>query len=61
MDGPIRVLHVESDPQFRRLTVDSLRRASDRLDVVAEPHPDDGIATIRDEDVDCVVSDYEFP
>ena len=61
MDGPIRVLYVESDPQFRQLTVESLQRASDRLDVVAEGHPDGGLARVREEAVDCVVADHEFP
>ncbi|MFD1599929.1 hybrid sensor histidine kinase/response regulator [Halobellus rarus] len=61
MDGPIRVLYVESDPQFRELTVDSLQRACDRIDVVAESHPDDGLARVRNGEIDCIVSDHRFP
>ncbi|WP_144900771.1 hybrid sensor histidine kinase/response regulator [Halobellus captivus] len=60
MDGPIRVLHVESDPQFRDLTVDSLQNATDSITVTALPHPDDAVRTLRERDVDCVVTDYEF-
>jgi len=60
MDGLVRVLYVESDPQFRALTTESLQRASDAIEVVSEPSPDDGLATIRNGEIDCVVADHEF-
>ncbi|WP_336023825.1 response regulator [Halobellus salinisoli] len=60
MDESIRVLYVESDPQFRELTADSLTNANDAIDVRSRAHPDDAVPAIRDRDVDCVITDYEF-
>ncbi|WP_156105806.1 PAS domain-containing protein [Halobellus rufus] len=60
MDDPIRVLHVESDPQFRALTADSLTAVSDVIDVSSHPSPDGALSAIRDRDVDCLLTDYEF-
>jgi PAS domain S-box-containing protein len=61
MSSAIRVLHVEDDPEFGDLAAEFLQREDDRLDVVTKHHPEDALAWLRDNPVDCVVSDYDLP
>jgi PAS domain S-box-containing protein len=58
---PIRVLHVDDDPDFVDLAATFLERADDRFVVETATSVGDGLDRIAETDVDCVVSDYEMP
>jgi len=60
-ERPIRVLHVEDDPEFADLTATFLERESDRFTVETAANADEGLDRIRDCPPDCVVSDYDMP
>jgi PAS domain S-box-containing protein len=57
----IRVLHVDDERDFAELTATFLAREIDRIDVVTAASADEALAVLADEDVDCVVSDYDMP
>ncbi|MEZ3116445.1 PAS domain S-box protein [Halobaculum sp. MBLA0147] len=61
MDGEIRVLHVDDDPEFLGLAQTLLERADDRLAVETAPGADEGLSRLADGRFHCVVSDYEMP
>jgi PAS domain S-box-containing protein len=58
--APIRVLHVDDEPEFAELTAEFLERADERLSVDTETSASDGLAYLRENDVDCVVSDHDM-
>ncbi|MEZ3117308.1 PAS domain-containing protein [Halobaculum sp. MBLA0147] len=60
MGEPIRVLHVDDDPQFLDLTELHLDRAATAFEVVSVGDPERALDRL-DDSVDCVVSDYEMP
>jgi PAS domain S-box-containing protein len=59
--GPIRVLHVDDEPEFAEMAAEFLERADDRLAVEVATAGDDVLCRLSDGDVDCVVSDYDMP
>ncbi|MFC7018633.1 MULTISPECIES: GGDEF domain-containing response regulator [Haloarcula] len=59
--APIRVLHVDDDPQILDLTASCLRRENDDFEVVCESSTREGLDRLERETVDCVVSDYDMP
>ena len=61
MTSPIRVLHVDDDPEFADLTAAFLERTDDRFDVETATDADAGLEQIADAEFDCVVSDYDMP
>jgi PAS domain S-box-containing protein len=60
MFEPIRVLHVDNDPEFADLTAEFLRRENEAFSVVTVREPEAARATLAEEPIDCVVSDYEM-
>ena len=62
-DGPepIRVLHVDDDPDFVELTATFLERTDDQFVVETATSVGEGLDRLAETDVDCVVSDYEMP
>ena len=60
MNGAIRVLHVDDDPGLSEVTERFLERADDRITVESAADVEEGLRLL-DDDVDCVVSDYEMP
>ncbi|MFB6227931.1 MAG: GAF domain-containing protein [Halobacteriales archaeon] len=60
MSKQIRVLHVDDEPDFADLTATFLTREDDRITVETATSGAEGLDRL-DEDVDCVVSDYEMP
>ncbi|PSP45543.1 hypothetical protein BRC69_05435 [Halobacteriales archaeon QH_6_66_25] len=60
MSEPIRVLHVDNDPEFADLTAEFLRRENEAFSVVTVGDPEAARATLAGEPIDCVVSDYEL-
>lgn len=61
MEGSIRILHVDDDPDFSDLTAEFLELQDDRFTVTAADHAGDGLERLADEEFDCVVSDYDMP
>lgn len=57
----IDVLHVEDDEGFSELCVEFLERQDGSLSVHTESRPSDALNYLDENDVDCVVSDYEMP
>jgi len=60
-DRPIRVLHVDDDPDFGDLTATFLERTDDRFAVDTATDAATGIDRLEAASYDCVVSDYEMP
>jgi PAS domain S-box-containing protein len=58
--GPIRILHVDDDPDFADLTATYLEREDDSFDVETEHSAEAGLKRL-DGDVDGIVSDYDMP
>jgi PAS domain S-box-containing protein len=59
-DEPIRVLHVDDEPEFADMVAEFLERGADRLEVEPETSVEAALGRL-DESFDCVVSDYEMP
>jgi PAS domain S-box-containing protein len=58
---PIRVLHVDDEPDFAATAAELLEREDDRLDVRTATGPTEGLSRLDSGEFDCVVSDYEMP
>ena len=63
MTDPIRVLHVEDDPEFAALTAEFLASVDERIEVVTESSAAAGLDHLvaHADETDCVVSDYDMP
>lgn len=63
MRGQIRVLHVDDDRGFLRLTAKLLAEQNDRFHIVSKSRVSDAISHLDDAEteIDCVVSDYAIP
>ncbi|MGM0399092.1 MAG: GAF domain-containing protein, partial [Halobacteriota archaeon] len=57
--APIRVLHVDDDPDVAELAASFLEREDDRIEVTTAESASEGLDMI--DGVDCVVSDFEMP
>ncbi len=58
---PVRVLHVDDDPDLTDLTAEYLIREDDSFDVTAVTSVDEALAVLENREVDCIVSDYDMP
>jgi CheY-like chemotaxis protein len=60
---PLRVLHVDDDPQILALVGDFVDRIEPDIQVVSLPTPADSIAYLERDPyaVECVISDYDMP
>jgi PAS domain S-box-containing protein len=61
MVDPIRVLHVDDDPEFVDLAATFLEREDERLVVETATSVDEALDLLGEIGVDCVVSDYDMP
>ena len=61
MELPIRVLHVDDEPGFADMVGSFLEREDDRIEVTSATSVEDGLRIVRQEEIDCVVSDYSMP
>lgn len=61
MSGDIQVLYVDDHAALRDLTAEFLEKANPSITVVVESDPNSVPERVADEDIDCVVSDYEMP
>ncbi|ELY64428.1 HTR-like protein [Natrinema versiforme JCM 10478] len=55
------MLHVDGDPEFSEAVGRFLEREDDRFDVTTAPDVSEGLASLAERDVDCIVSDYDMP
>lgn len=60
-EGPIRVLHVDDDEAFLRLTETSLSEIDPEIRLRQTTDPSEVVERIGTETVECVVSDYQMP
>jgi len=58
MPETIRVLHVDSDVDILEQTTLHLEREGEDVEVVTETDVPTALERIREEDIDCVLSDY---
>ncbi|MFW6382782.1 MAG: PAS domain S-box protein, partial [Haloferacaceae archaeon] len=59
--APIRVLHVDDDPEFVDMAATFLERTDGRLSVETATNAEEGLERLEDGRFDCIVSDYEMP
>ena len=57
----IRVLHVDDEPDLGELTATFLEQIDDRFSVETATSASDGLEILEDEDIDCIISDYDMP
>ncbi|MFC7078585.1 PAS domain S-box protein [Haloarcula halophila] len=60
-DRPIRILHVDDQPDFTDLTATYLERKDDSFSIATAKSADEGIELLRETDFDCIISDYDMP
>jgi len=61
-DGqPIRVLHVDNEPDFADLVATYLERSHDDIDVETATDAAEGLDVLAETPVDCIVSDHDMP
>jgi PAS domain S-box-containing protein len=58
---PIRVLHVDDDPDMTELTSLYLERINDQFTVHTETTVVEALETLQNTEIDCVISDYQMP
>lgn len=61
MDQQTHILHVDDDPGIVEVTKTVLERENPAFQVNTATSGAEGLETVRTEDIDCVVSDYEMP
>ncbi|WP_153952675.1 PAS domain S-box protein [Halosegnis longus] len=59
--APIRVLHVDDEPDFADMTATFLEREHSQMTVRTTTNPEEGRRIVADADIDCIVSDYDMP
>ena len=57
----ICILHVDDEPGFADMAATFLEREDDRVDVQTATSATAGLKILADNDIDCVVSDYDMP
>lgn len=60
-EGPIRVLHVDDDEAFLRLTETSLSEIAPDIEIRQTTDPTAVVERITSEGIDCIVSDHQMP
>ncbi len=60
-DTPIRILHVDDEPEFGELVKAFLQREDDDFEIITELSAPDGLARLRSDNLDCIVSDHDMP
>ena len=61
MPKPVRVLHVDDEPDFVDMAATFLERKDEKLTVDTATKADEGLELLAEEGHDCVVSDYDMP
>jgi len=58
---PIRVLHVDDDPEIVDLATTFLEREDDRLTIEPAGSAEDALDRLAADDIHCLISDYQLP
>jgi PAS domain S-box-containing protein len=61
MSSGIQVLHVDDDGEFLDLAATFLEREDDRIEVVTATSATEGLDRLAEDEIDCIVSDYDMP
>lgn len=61
MDEAIQVLHVDDELDVAELAAEFLKREDDCFDVVTETSATEGLDRLAENQIDCIVSDYQMP
>jgi len=61
VSDPIRVLHVDDEPDLADVTATFLERHEDRLTVETATRVTEALEILDQQPIDCVVSDYQMP
>ncbi|EMA29110.1 PAS domain S-box protein [Haloarcula japonica] len=61
VDGGVTILHIEDDESFANLVSTFLEREREFFDVQSETTPAKAVELACEEDVDCIVCDYDMP
>jgi CheY-like chemotaxis protein len=57
---PIRVLHVDDEPDFAELSAVFLENEDDQFEIEIATSPTDGLDMVTDRKPDCIISDYNI-
>ncbi|MFB6254579.1 MAG: response regulator [Halobacteriaceae archaeon] len=61
MDNSMLVLHIDDEPDFAEMAAEFLEREDDRLVVETATSAKKGLDSLKEQDIDCIVSDYDMP
>jgi PAS domain S-box-containing protein len=61
MYNAIHILHVDDEPHKSDLMATFLKREDERFEILTATSAEEGITSLDEEPVDCVVSDYKMP
>ncbi|WP_353633854.1 PAS domain S-box protein [Halobacterium sp. NMX12-1] len=61
MAAGMEILHVDDEPGFAEMASEFLTRRDDRFTVHTTTNPEEAMSYLRDNQVDCVVSDHDMP
>lgn len=61
MNGDIRVLHIEDEPDFADLTKVFVERENEQISIEIESNATAALDRLEAGDFDCIVSDYDMP
>jgi len=61
IEGGVTVLHIEDDSSFADLVSTFLDREREYFEIETETDPADGIELADEEEIDCIVCDYDMP
>jgi len=59
--GGVEILHIEDEPDFADLVSTFLQRERDHFEITTETDPREGLEIAVENDIDCVVCDYDMP
>ncbi|MFB6191092.1 MAG: two-component system response regulator [Candidatus Nanohaloarchaea archaeon] len=57
----ITVLHLDDDSEFLELFKKKINDKTDSIEIIDTDSPERALEIIEEEEIDCVISDYEIP
>ncbi|MDZ7700751.1 MAG: PAS domain S-box protein [Halobacteriales archaeon] len=61
LSGPVRILHVDDEPDLAEMVAEFVEREAEELSVETVTSVDDGLDRLADTRYECIVSDFEMP